>query len=85
MSCQNNLKQLSLGLHNYHDTHKKFPRGVHTTGTSTWGADPKWGLGANKTYGWMTMTLPFIEEKGLYDQIDTLSTASGFHGAMLRT
>ena len=75
MSCQNNLKQLALGLHNYHDTHKKFPRGVQYNGYINMDADPKWGLGANNMYGWMTMTLPFIEEKGLYDQIDTLSSS----------
>ena len=28
MSCQNHLKQLSLGVHNFHDTYKKLPRGA---------------------------------------------------------
>src|SRR5215207_5705670 len=27
MQCANNLKQMGIALHNYHDVHRQFPRG----------------------------------------------------------
>jgi prepilin-type processing-associated H-X9-DG protein len=63
MQCTNNLKQLMLAAHNYHDTYKAFPAG--TGGTDT--GDPATGnhgqLGA-----WPVMA-PFFEQGPLYDQI----------------
>lgn len=56
--CNNNLKQLALGLHNYHDTFRKFPAGYYQIPT-----------GAANESTWITHILPFIEQKPLYDGI----------------
>jgi prepilin-type N-terminal cleavage/methylation domain-containing protein/prepilin-type processing-associated H-X9-DG protein len=62
MQCSNNLKQLGLALHNFHDTHNVFPASGWTT------VGP--GNPAGKFVGWRPLTLPFIEQenlKRLYD------------------
>lgn len=59
MECSNNLKQLSLACHNYHDTYKKLPP------TSCDGAYSVNSRG----YSWITKVLPFIEQQGIYDGI----------------
>jgi len=66
-SCKNNLKQIGLGLHNYHDVHLCFPPGYLASGVSTAaGAAAETGSG----YGWATMLLPYIEQENLHSQID---------------
>jgi prepilin-type N-terminal cleavage/methylation domain-containing protein len=64
MQCSNNLKQIALAAHNYHDAHKKFPIGQHLFGTMVNGASR--GLG----YNWSFALLPFIEQTSLYNQFD---------------
>lgn len=54
MSCSNNLKQIGIALHNYHDTHKSFP-----------GYRSPFGQ-----WSWQTTILPFVEETALYDKLD---------------
>jgi prepilin-type N-terminal cleavage/methylation domain-containing protein len=54
--CQNNLKQMGIGLLNYHDTYKAFPRGG-------------WPVSSN-ALSWSAAILPRIEEQPLYDTIN---------------
>jgi prepilin-type N-terminal cleavage/methylation domain-containing protein len=59
--CLNNLKQLGLSLHNYHDVHQKFPFGK---GPSYAGAPvyARWSV--------HSQLLPFIEQDNLFKSID---------------
>lgn len=62
--CKNNLKQIGLALHNYHDTHLIFPPGtVYNGSRNTNVAGQPYTL--NHT-GWM-MLLPFMEQGNIYD------------------
>ena len=66
--CVNNMKQLGLAMHNYHDTVGSFP-------TSFWrgtlNADPKdpFGNGTNR-HSWFAMILPYIEQTNLYNSMN---------------
>ena len=62
--CLNNLKQMGIALHNYHDALRLFPYGGYWP-TGMAGSDPN-KLG----YGWATLFLPYIEEKNANNLID---------------
>jgi len=64
--CKNNMKQLGLALHNYHDVHRKFPPGwIAVDGFAHSAHD-----GLNGA-GWGTMILPFLDQAPLYDRFDS--------------
>lgn len=64
--CKNNMKQLGLALHNYHDTFKKFPiNRLSNRNVGTNFMTPTWG-----TLGWLAMLLPYIDQGPLYNQIN---------------
>jgi prepilin-type N-terminal cleavage/methylation domain-containing protein/prepilin-type processing-associated H-X9-DG protein len=63
MSCQNNLKQIGLALHNYHGRRQAFPPGY----TSAVAAD---GSELGPGWGWATYLLPDLEQENLYRQIN---------------
>jgi prepilin-type processing-associated H-X9-DG protein len=58
--CTNNLKQLGLAVHNYHDTYNLFPRA----------ALPNLDLTPEKRQSWVVEIWPFVEAGPLYNKID---------------
>lgn len=65
MSCQNNLKQLGLALHNYEGTHRVFPPSTITDGGA-----------AGQPWSGQAMLLPYLEGDTTYTLIDF---SSGYH------
>ncbi|MFO7905708.1 MAG: DUF1559 domain-containing protein [Planctomycetota bacterium] len=64
--CSNNLKQLALALHNYHDTHNTLPYRQGGTGQK----DPaEGGPGNGNAASGFICLLPFFEQTALHDQI----------------
>src|SRR5437762_7032383 len=53
--CTNNLRQMAIGLHNYHDVNQSFPINYRPV--------------TNGPYSWMQAILPYIEQANLYNQI----------------
>lgn len=57
-SCKNNLKQIGVALHNYHDTHSCFPQGQSKKHAHCCGGN------------WRVMILPQLEQKNVYEKVN---------------
>lgn len=60
--CKNNLKQLGLALHNYHDVYNIFTAGYY-------GSFVDGSAQEQHGFGWGTMLLPYLEQSPLYNQL----------------
>ncbi len=69
-SCKNNLKQIALGLHNYHDVFTTFPPGRIDSNPS-YAAATQGPLENQNGLAWSAFILPYVEQAPLYDQIST--------------
>jgi len=81
--CQNNLKQIALGMHNYHDSYGHFPaseyshvipatlpapNGMVVPGVK--GAYVGYGTSQTRNWTWAVMILPFIEQDPLFQALN---------------
>ena len=61
--CSNNLRQIGLALHNYHESHNSFPSGSVEAGLrGTAPTEPAWA--------WSVAILPYLEASPLYRQLN---------------
>lgn len=65
--CSNNLKQLALGLHNYHDVYRSFPSGAIQDGKQI--RDGLCNEGTHGCWAWTAFLLPFVEQQTLHDTL----------------
>jgi prepilin-type N-terminal cleavage/methylation domain-containing protein len=62
MQCSNNLKQMGLALHSFHDTFGFLPPGGVTA------ANARLQIPSGVQHGWGVFLLPYAEQKPLYDR-----------------
>jgi prepilin-type N-terminal cleavage/methylation domain-containing protein/prepilin-type processing-associated H-X9-DG protein len=62
MQCVNNLKQIGLANHNYHQVHDSFPMGVSL---NMYSLPPFWR--AKNSWGHFGLLLPFLEQQSVYN------------------
>jgi prepilin-type N-terminal cleavage/methylation domain-containing protein len=80
--CKNNMKQIGLALHNYHDTHLVFPAGQFYWGVN--GVDTPRSL-RSPGWGWSVSILPMIDQAPVFNQLNcSLKMANPFHVAIVQ-
>ncbi|MDO4587701.1 MAG: DUF1559 domain-containing protein [Planctomycetia bacterium] len=82
MQCTNNLKQLTLALHNYHDVNNSLPAARAMLGNS--GMISNGGnMPAGGPFGTVVFLMPFVEQQALYDTLIGYTNSQGPTGAKL--
>src|SRR5437588_6577166 len=66
MKCSNNLKQLGLALHNYHDAQHAFPAGYQNLVTAQYPALP----GSRFRWSFIARLTPYLEQTNIYNSLD---------------
>ncbi|MEP3481174.1 MAG: DUF1559 domain-containing protein [Fuerstiella sp.] len=71
--CKNNLKQLGLAFHNYHDVHRAFaPGGIHSSVPRNGGSGHSFGP------SFYALILPYIELGTMYEQMEFEGESPGY-------
>ncbi|MFI4873922.1 MAG: DUF1559 domain-containing protein, partial [Blastopirellula sp. JB062] len=67
MHCTNNLKQIGLSLHNFHDVNGRFPPGSLSRTGTRWGS-PEWPY-------FLHYVLPYLEQGAYHEQLNNYNNA----------
>ncbi|MDO5553580.1 MAG: DUF1559 domain-containing protein [Planctomycetia bacterium] len=78
MSCTNNLKQLALGMQNYHDNNLSFPAGASPNHLANNPGNTAADRSIYGKVGWGVWLLPYIEQNAAYDNI--IASVKGLTG-----
>ncbi|QDU09258.1 DUF1559 domain-containing protein [Gimesia aquarii] len=79
-TCKNNLKQIGLALHNYHDTHRVFPPATINGGLN--GCTAVQGSSPLLNHTCYQMLLPFMDQANLYNQFNwSIPSGRASHGS----
>lgn len=70
MQCSNNVKQLGLAMHTYHDAHRKFPASAQSQRLPS-GLNPLNYRDTTWSTTWTIAILPFIEQGNLWNMWDS--------------
>lgn len=62
---RNNLRQIGIALHNYHNVHKMFP-----PGWSGRDANGNHDVNGSPGFGWAVYLLPYLEQENLFQRLD---------------
>ena len=79
MKCSNNIKQLGLAVHNYHDTYRVLPISV-----GPWQQGPRFARERNGK-GWIVSILPQLEQSALYAAFEPHFKGDFFSGGGLNS
>ncbi len=66
MQCTNNLKQIGLAMHNFHDSHKEFPVGSPSKSCPGYTQIPGWQY----RWGPLAMLTPYLEQFNVYESLN---------------
>lgn len=69
--CKNNMKQIALALHNYHDVAGRFPPGATCNGGANWNSCGTSFRHVDWSTTWTISILPYIDQAPLYNKWDS--------------
>jgi prepilin-type N-terminal cleavage/methylation domain-containing protein/prepilin-type processing-associated H-X9-DG protein len=79
-TCQNNLKQIGLAVHNYEDTFGFIPGNTQDEGGWSWSYQQN-----ARSWSWLARLLPYVEQDALYREMNIPNNTFGTDATLLQT